>query len=877
MRKFRTQILLSFLTIIFLVAISGSKYVFSQSISLQISVAGKELPVVGERRGKVIFVPIVAIARELGYTIDVDLVNEAIRVIRIGIEAEFNKRTSDIRENGVTVSGVPFASEVIFSPNKENILVPIEIIGSLLNVSLIVDDKKNIININSKSLGSAVISQKNTKFEMSGLDYSFDSTFLNDAYYQTFNLSSTGRIGSSIYSSNLSFIGMTQSRPIEFNSGNFTLRRQSGDEFQFGDLLSNTGNESTIMNYFIRGASYSRPIINNQSRIAFFGGRLFTDSIYNLDGIQRRFRPTLQFDTTAFGSRFSYNPLSVNPNTVSNKHLSFSAGTMFFSGKDNKGILFDGTAIYDSRKLNLFGEVAASNATYETIYNQQISGFGTGLIVRANYKVWDFFSIQSGYQKFSPKFTNSSRLNRFRDQESANLGFNILPLKNLSFSASAIINKNNQPINFGSLITREFKTKNYNGSLYYDPQVKFLPRFSVSANIIDNDTFGKYSFINFNASKDIKNIRFFGNYMIMKSRFPSNHGFNFGANVDAKRLGRFQVQQGLFFNKSQIIFEDLQCQITIENCFRDEPAYRLKLANNTFNVDWSPKENLFKKLYFTVGAGYIKDNLGTSLQFRSSAGINLPFKQNFQISYFKNTYYSELRFSLSGSLAFWKRKDNFSSQLSDDSFIDTSTIQGRVYSDENGNRQYDPGIDIPMNNIRVRLNNGRESKSDINGNYIFESVSSGEHNLSINLEDVRASLVPANGLEYQLTVTPRTHVNTAFRLVKAGSAIGRIWHDLNGNQKYDEGEGLIDIRVLSSSGKATYTDNDGAFLLSDLPSGEQSIFIDERYHPNNLIIENKSIKVNVVSGQTADGVFFLYKSKPREVKELNFGDKNTKP
>jgi hypothetical protein len=847
----------------------------SQNAALRVVLAGKELPITAERRGQRIFVPVVPIARELGYLVEIDAANEIIRVVRVGVEAEFNKRTSDIRENGVTVSGVPFASEVVFSANKENILLPVEVIGGLLNVSVTVNDSQNIVAINSKTVTSAIISQKTEKFEMSGLDYTYSSNFYNKSYYQTLNLTSSGRFGSSIYHSNLNFLGTSSGRFFSFYGGNFALRRKSGDEFQFGDLTTSVGNEMTLMNTLVRGASYSRPVFDDKAKISFFGGRLYSGYTENL--FRRRYNQSLQFDTTTFGSRFSYNPFGLKPNSVSLKNLSFSAGAMFYNGLKNKGLLFDGTVIYNTQKLNLFGEFAANSATYETPNKQLVSGFGSGIIVRGSYKPWNFLTLQSGYEKFSPKFTNSSRLNTYSDRNSYNFGVGILPFKNLSLNASATFSSYNRPTIFGNTINREFKTTNYNGSLNYDPQVRFLPRFSVSANIIDNSTFGKYTFVNVNTSKDLKNVRLFGNYILTDSNNSKGHGFNLGANINADKFGQFQVQQSLYFNKSQVFLEDLECRINFQVCYNDDPVYRMKLASSGFNVDWSPKENLFKRLYLTVGAGYLKDSEKTGLQFRTTAGVNLPFKQTLQVSYSKNTYYSELRFSLSGSLAFWKKKDSFSNQLSDETFIDTGKIQGRVYADENGNRQYDAGVDAPMSNVRVRLDNGREMKSDVNGNYYFESVSSGEHHLSLNLEDVRASLVPANGLDYNVTTLPRSITDTSFRLVKSGSVSGRVWRDFNENHKFDEGEGLADIRLLSSSGKSTYSDSDGTFLLSDLPPGEQSVFIDERYHPENLILEQTSLKVNVESGQEFSNCSFIYKAKPREIKEITFGNTNTKP
>ncbi len=849
--------------------------VISQNATLQVVLSGKVLPVNAERRGQRIFVPVVPVARELGYIVEIDVANEIIRVVRVGVEVEFNKRTSDIRENGVTVSGVPFASEVIFSPNNENILLPIEVIGGLLNVSVIVNDRKNVVEINSKTATSAIISQKTDKFEMSGFDYAYNSNYYNNSFYQTLNLTSTGRIGSSVYHSNLNFIGTSQGRFLDFYGGNFTLRRKSGEEFQFGDIINNVGTEMSLMNTLVRGALYSRPTFGNKAQISLFGGRLYSGFTENL--FRRRFNQSLQFDTTTVGSRFSFSPYGLKSNSIGVRNLIFSFGTMWYNGEKNKGLLFDSSMIYSTRKLNLFTEIAANNATYETPNRQLISGFGSGVTVRGTYKPWDFLNLQAGYEKFSPKFTNASRLNTYSNRQSFNFGVGLLPFKNLSLNASATFSSYNRPTIFGSSINREFKTTNYNASLNYDPQKRFLPRFSVSANIIDNNTFGKYTFVNVNVSKDLSKVRLFGNYILTNSNNSKGHGLNFGANINAEKIGQFQVQQSLYYNKSQVFLEDLQCQINFQLCFNDNPVYRLRLASSGLNVDWTPKENLFKRLYFSVGAGYLKDSVKTGMQFRTTAGVNLPFKQTFQVSYYKNPYYNELRFSVSGSLAFWKKKESFSSQLSDESLVDVGKINGRVYADENGNRQYDAGIDSPMSNVRVRLNNGREVKSDVNGNYFFESVPSGEHHLALNLEDVRASLVPANGLDYKVFISPRSVVNTSFRLVKAGSVSGRIYRDFNENRQYDVGEGLTDIRLLSSSGRATYSDSDGTFLLSDLPPGEQSIFIDERYHPENLILETTSLKVLVESGKEFKNCSFVYKAKPREVKEVNFGNKNTKP
>ena len=138
---------------------------------------------------------------------------------------------------------------------------------------------------------------------------------------------------------------------------------------------------------------------------------------------------------------------------------------------------------------------------------------------------------------------------------------------------------------------------------------------------------------------------------------------------------------------------------------------------------------------------------------------------------------------------------------------------------------------------------------------------------------VRANLIPANGLEQTLTILPRTSVTTAFRLVRSGSLSGRVWNDANANGKYDTGEGMADIRIVASSGRDTYTDPDGSFLLTELPPGDQNVFIDERYKPEDFIIPASSLRVTVESGKETHGVQFLFAVKSRGVKEIDFGTK----
>lgn len=837
---------------------------------LRIVLTGRELPqtIQAEQRGQLTFLPLAPLARELGYTVNIDSAAQTVRIRRVAVEAEFIKQTAEVRENGVTVTVVPFAAEVVFPPNPDALLLPVEAAAPLLNVSIIIDKNKNIVRIESRDVSSTTVSRSRGNFEVAGLNYVYNSSFSNGSFFQNLNLISNGRIGSSIYQANVNFLGGSNRNFINFYSGNFTLRRRQKDEFQFGDLTTAVGSELSLLNTLVRGVSYSRAAFDERAKLSFYGGRSFSGATQNLF----RQSSTLPFDTTLFGGRFTFRPEKLKQNTVSVRNLVFSAGSIFYSGARNKGIIFDGTARYTTSRFNLEAELAAGNFNSQTLDNREIKGFGTALLFRGSYTPWRFLTLQGRYDRFSPNFSSPQRSSQNSNRETKSFGFTVQPLRNLSFGATASISESKNPIRVGDVIFDKFRTESYSLSLGYDPEIKFLPRFSISSTTIKNSLFGSFTFTNANFSRDFKNFRPYLNYILTTGSDNTAHGLNFGVGIIAGKFGHFQVQQSLSLTKSNFLRDDLQCRLQVTSCptIFDSKA---QFSNHSGNVDWTPQGTLFKYLLFSVGGGYIKDTERTSFQFRTSVGFYLPFRQLLQVSYNRSIFNNELRITIAGPLAFWKPKQLLNEQITEEAVLTESTIQGRVYLDENGNRQYDPNIDVSIGGVRVRLDNGNEIISNENGIYTFDRVSPGEHHISLNLEDVRANLVPANGLEQTITVLPRTIVNVDFRLVKSGTLSGRIWHDANGNGKFDDGESLPDIHVVSSSGRDTYTDPDGSFLLSELPPGEQTIFIDERYHPEDLTTANMSLRAEVKSGVETKNIAFVFKTKPREVKEINFGAK----
>jgi hypothetical protein len=57
------------------------------------------------------------------------------------------------------------------------------------------------------------------------------------------------------------------------------------------------------------------------------------------------------------------------------------------------------------------------------------------------------------------------------------------------------------------------------------------------------------------------------------------------------------------------------------------------------------------------------------------------------------------------------------------------SVYGRVYQDVNLNGRFDPGIDQPQANARVRVDGNRYVLSDASRNFRIESVDRGEHTI----------------------------------------------------------------------------------------------------------------------------------------------------
>jgi hypothetical protein len=177
------------------------------------------------------------------------------------------------------------------------------------------------------------------------------------------------------------------------------------------------------------------------------------------------------------------------------------------------------------------------------------------------------------------------------------------------------------------------------------------------------------------------------------------------------------------------------------------------------------------------------------------------------------------------------------------------SVYGRVYQDIDLDGRFDPSVDRPQANVRVRVDGSRYVVSDGSGNFRVESVARGEHTVNLDLLSVRADLTLLDDVEQSITMDSSRDLIVNFRVVRTGRISGLVWLDLNENGRLDDAERpLPDVRVVTGSGRDTLTDANGYFIIGDLPPGEHILLLDEKTIPDRTRSVAGSQNVRVAAG-----------------------------
>jgi hypothetical protein len=815
-----------------------------------------------EQRGARMFLPAVSIARALGDSLTIDIVARSVKVQRqTGVVAEFNAQRNQIFENGAVVMVVSDTADIVLPPNAEELMLPVEILSPLLDVSIIVDQSTHTVRITRGQSGAEPVraGAQQADWEIYKIDYSSNLNFYSSSFNHNLALHSIGRIKDGRFDFLSNIDGGTNQGPLVFRRSLFTFERENGQRLMGGDF--GTGNDLEFLSAAIRGVSIQQPFEN--MRVTLFGGRALSDVTQKI-GLTDPFTglplipvepPKPHYDTNVAGAFATFGATSQRP--ASSKLVNFSTGLMYFNGPNATGEMITSSLRYSSARNQFQGDVGAGNFSGLTPQGVDVHGFAPMLDVSELFNLSESFTFRGRYSHIGSNFLSPQAGGLFTPMNLISGGVNWRATQWLSASLTGTSRESLAPpspisSSTPSLNLASQSDRSITATLSVTPR-GFWPTMSFTHTQGSNSLTGANAYTLFNATKEFKKWRLFGNFTrIQNGQFltvstpgavisPPSLNTTFGAMVRIGESHTLQVSQSIGSGK------------TLGGAF-----------------DWMTSSFFTKRVMFGAGLGYSTSRSQVSLVERALATVQLPFQQTLQVSYVNTPTGAQLVAQLRGNLL-QSRRATAAQNAAVADIRSFGVLSGKVYQDINLNGRFDPGVDKPQEGVQVRVDGNYYEVTDRNGDFKVDNVKAGQHLVYLDLLTVRADLTLLTSAQHAVTLNSGRDLIVDFRLVRTGRMTGTVWMDLNGNGRIDDGEQLLaDVRVVTGSGRDTLTDAQGQFVLGDLPPGEHVVMIDEKTLPENKKSAAGSLRVNIDAGGETSNVNFPIVARPAEVNVKHF-------
>lgn len=182
-------------------------------------------------------------------------------------------------------------------------------------------------------------------------------------------------------------------------------------------------------------------------------------------------------------------------------------------------------------------------------------------------------------------------------------------------------------------------------------------------------------------------------------------------------------------------------------------------------------------------------------------------------------------------------------------------VQGTVFSDSNANGIRDPGEPAVAGSI-VRLDDGRETRTDVRGSFIFPNVIEGSHRIEIVIDTLPAAFNPPALSKAVVEVRRLAAGAHDFGLIPVSRLVGRV------EQLFRDGtrtgfDGAV-VTLLPND-FSTYTDEEGNFEFANLAPGSYKIRFEEGSLPEGAKLETGAmIEIAIAAGQDVSLAPFLF-------------------
>ena len=346
------------------------------------------------RRDGGVFIHLMAVARGLGDSVSIDAASRTVSVRRqTGSTGVLDARLGQIRENGSVVLSISDASSIIFTPDAEEFLLPVELAAAIFDAAIRYDGQQNAVLITRGLVETTSGQSQSTKrfFDLYQLNYDYNLTSYSAAASQNLVLSGGGRLADGRFN----FLSTTTSssfRQISLRNTTFNFERPNGQRFTAGDF--GTAQKMQFLSAYIRGGEVSIP--KGGITINAFAGRSFSGTIwpnpFNENGLQPAVtvRNRYGYDTNLFGA---YASKTFATSGVGGNQLMLSAGAMKFGGPDRSGELASTTVNYGGRRFRFQGDIGVGSFKGTASDNTLVAGTGTAADLAGTFQLTDNLAI----------------------------------------------------------------------------------------------------------------------------------------------------------------------------------------------------------------------------------------------------------------------------------------------------------------------------------------------------------------------------------------------------------------------------------------------------------------------------------------------------
>lgn len=177
-------------------------------------------------------------------------------------------------------------------------------------------------------------------------------------------------------------------------------------------------------------------------------------------------------------------------------------------------------------------------------------------------------------------------------------------------------------------------------------------------------------------------------------------------------------------------------------------------------------------------------------------------------------------------------------------------ISGHVYG------RNDTGAIVPLPNVLLRVDGGTYSQTDSSGAYGFGKLQPGKHTVSVVENSVPAFATFDSANDKQtVNVQNGQYTVVDFTALPLGSIAGSILFGKDMDK--EAGEVVPNAYVVAEPGEhAAIVNDDGSFVIDDLPPGDYTVSVDPETIPEGLGVEPDSIAVTLQSQEHYEGAAF---------------------